>query len=57
MEASTIGITQTLRSWVRNGFIKAEDSLIDTSEEAGHSVFDNQPAGMEFIKGASADFD
>ena len=39
------------------GLIKAEDSLIDTSEEAGHSVFDNQPAGMEFVKGASADSD
>lgn len=57
MEASTIGIAQTLRSWVRNGLIKTEDSLIDTSEEVGHSVFHNRPAGMEFVKGGSPDSD
>jgi hypothetical protein len=57
MEASTIGIAQTLRSWVRNGLIRAEDSLIDTSEEVGHSVFHNQPGGMEFVMGARPDSD
>ncbi|KAF6515108.1 hypothetical protein HZS61_005014 [Fusarium oxysporum f. sp. conglutinans] len=38
LEASTIGMAQTLRSWVRNGLVDAADSLIDVSEEVGNSV-------------------
>jgi hypothetical protein len=38
LEASTIGITQTLRSWVRNGLIEAADSLVDVSGEAVNSI-------------------
>jgi hypothetical protein len=38
LEASTIGITQTLRSWVRNGLIDAADTLIDVSGEIGESI-------------------
>ena len=38
LEASTIGMTQTLRSCVRNGLVDAADSLIDVSEEVGNSV-------------------
>ena len=38
LEASTIGIAQTLRPWVRNGLVDAADSLIDVSEEVGNSV-------------------
>jgi hypothetical protein len=38
LEASTIGMAQTLRSWVRNGLVDAVDSLIDVSEEVGNSV-------------------
>ena len=38
LEASTIGITQTLRSWVRSGLIEAADSLIDVSEEVKTSI-------------------
>jgi hypothetical protein len=38
LEASTIGITQTLRSWVRNGLIDAVDTLIDVSGEVGNSI-------------------
>ena len=33
LEASTIGISQTLRSWVRNRLIEAADTLIDVSGE------------------------
>ena len=33
LEAGTIGITQTLRSCVRNGLVDAEDKLIDVSED------------------------
>jgi hypothetical protein len=38
LEASTIGVTQTLRSWVRNGLINAVDTLIDVSGEAANSI-------------------
>jgi hypothetical protein len=38
LEASTIGIAQTLRSWVRNGLVDAADSLTDVSEEVGSSI-------------------
>lgn len=38
LEASTIGITQTLRSWVRSGLIDASDSLIDMSGEVRNSI-------------------
>ncbi|OAA63224.1 transposase [Akanthomyces lecanii RCEF 1005] len=38
LEASTIGVTQTVRSWVRNGLIDSADSLIDVSGEAGSSI-------------------
>jgi len=38
LEASTIGITQTLRSWVRNGLIDAVDTLIDVSGENANSI-------------------
>ncbi|PWI64602.1 hypothetical protein PCL_09496 [Purpureocillium lilacinum] len=38
LEASTIGITQTLRSWVRNGLIEAADTFIDVSGEVGNSI-------------------
>ena len=38
MEASTIGVTQTLRSWVRSGLIEAADTLIEVSGEVGNSV-------------------
>lgn len=38
LEASTIGITQTLRSWVRNGLIEAADALVDVSEEVVNSI-------------------
>ncbi|OAQ58665.1 hypothetical protein VFPPC_10900 [Pochonia chlamydosporia 170] len=38
LEASTIGITQTLRSWVRNGLIEAADALVDVSEEVVDSI-------------------
>jgi hypothetical protein len=57
IEASTIGIAQTLRSWVRNRLIRAEDSLIDTSKEVGHSIFHNQPGSIEFVMGARPDSD
>jgi hypothetical protein len=38
LEASTIGVTQTLRSWVRNGLINAVDTLIDVSGEDANSI-------------------
>ena len=38
LEASTIGITPTLRSWARRGLIEAADSLIDVSEEVKTSI-------------------
>ncbi|KAM5529798.1 hAT family dimerization domain protein [Fusarium oxysporum f. sp. phaseoli] len=38
LEASTIGMTQTLRSWVRSGLIEAGDALIDVSEETANSI-------------------
>lgn len=38
LEASTIGVTQTVRSWVRSGLIEAADTLIDVSEEVGNSI-------------------
>ncbi|OBS15938.1 hypothetical protein FPOA_27990 [Fusarium poae] len=38
LEASTIGMTQTLRSWVRNGLIDAVDTLVDVSDEVGSSI-------------------
>lgn len=38
LEASTIGITQTLRSWVRNGLIEAADALVDVSGEVVNSI-------------------
>jgi hypothetical protein len=38
LEASTIGVTQTLRSWVRNGLINAVDTLIDVSGEVANSI-------------------
>ena len=38
MEASTIGITQTLGYWVRNGLIEAADALVDVSEEVVDSI-------------------
>jgi len=38
LEASTIGIAQTLRPWVRNGLVDAADSLIDVPEEVGSSI-------------------
>ncbi|KAH7191255.1 hypothetical protein DER44DRAFT_794804 [Fusarium oxysporum] len=33
LEASTIGMAQSLRSWVRNGLVDVADSLIGVSEE------------------------
>ena len=33
LEVGTIGITQTLRSWVRNGLTDAQDKLIDVPED------------------------
>ncbi|KAI8417335.1 hypothetical protein FOFC_03648 [Fusarium oxysporum] len=38
LEASMVGITQTLRSWVRSGLIEAADALIDVPGEAGSSI-------------------
>jgi hypothetical protein len=38
LEAGTIGITQTLRSWVRNSLIDAQDKLIDVSEDMKSSL-------------------
>jgi hypothetical protein len=38
LDVSTIGMAQTLRSWVRNGLVDAVGSLIDVSEELGSSV-------------------
>lgn len=38
LEASIIGITQTVRSWVRSGLINSADSLIDVSGEVGNSI-------------------
>lgn len=38
LEASTIGVTQTLRSWVRNGLISTIDPLIDVSADAASSI-------------------
>jgi hypothetical protein len=38
LEASTIGMAQSLRSWVRNGLVDVADSLIGVSEEVGNSV-------------------
>lgn len=38
LEASTIGITQTVRSWVRNGLIDSADSLVDVSGEVENSI-------------------
>jgi hypothetical protein len=38
LEASTVGITQTLRSRVRSGLIEAADALIDMSGEAGGEI-------------------
>ncbi|PWI64080.1 hypothetical protein PCL_00001 [Purpureocillium lilacinum] len=38
LEASTRGITQTLRSWVRNGLIEAADTFIDVPGEVGNSI-------------------
>ena len=38
MEGSTIGITQALRSFVRNGLIEAADSLIEVSGEVESSI-------------------
>jgi hypothetical protein len=31
-------MTQTLRSWVRNGLIDAVDTLVDVSDEVGSSI-------------------
>ncbi|KAJ6436893.1 restless-like transposase [Purpureocillium lavendulum] len=38
LEASTIGVTQTLRSWVRHGLINTIDTLIDVLREVGESI-------------------
>ncbi|RFN53926.1 restless-like transposase, partial [Fusarium flagelliforme] len=38
LEASTIGMTQTLRSWARNGLMDAVDTLVDVSDEVGSSI-------------------
>lgn len=38
LEAGTMGITQTLRSWIRNGLMDAEDKLIDVSEDMKSSL-------------------
>jgi hypothetical protein len=38
LEASTIGITKTLRSWVRHGLIETVDSFIDVWGEVGNSI-------------------
>lgn len=38
LEASTIGITQTLRSWVRNRLIEAVDALVDVLGEVVNSI-------------------
>jgi hypothetical protein len=46
LEASTIGITQTLRSWVRSGLIEAADSLIDVSGEGESSIIREEDDGM-----------
>jgi hypothetical protein len=40
----TIGITQTLRSWVRSGLIEAADSLIDVSGEVESSIIREEEA-------------
>jgi hypothetical protein len=34
----TIGVTQTLRPWVRNGLINDVDTLIDVSREVANSI-------------------
>jgi hypothetical protein len=33
LEANTIGITQTLRSWLRGGYINTEDMLINVPDD------------------------
>jgi hypothetical protein len=38
LEANTIGVTQTLRPWVRNGLINDVDTLIDVSGEVANSI-------------------
>lgn len=48
LEASTIGITQTVRSWVRSGLIDSADSLIDVSGEVGNSIIVEGEDDMEW---------
>jgi len=38
LEASTIGMTQTLKSWVRNGLIDVVDTFVDVSDDVGSSI-------------------
>ena len=33
LEANTIGITQTLRSWLRGGYINTEDMLVNVPDD------------------------
>lgn len=47
LEASTIGVTQTLRSWVRNGLISTIDPLIDVSADAPSSIIQGQSDELE----------
>ncbi|KAJ3454851.1 hypothetical protein MRS44_013451 [Fusarium solani] len=50
LEASTIGITQTLRLWVRNGLIDAVDTLIDVSGEVGNSIIWEAEEGGSWLR-------
>ncbi len=48
LEASTIGITQTVRSWVRSGLIDSADSLVDVSGEVENSIIVEGEDDMEW---------